>query len=46
MFMGVVERGGGSLHGEDEPHEDGVLRPSVGEGWGDYACALLSPCHP
>lgn len=46
MVMGMVGWGGDSLHGEDEPHEDGVLRPLVGEGRGDSACALLSPCHP
>ena len=37
MVMGMVGWGGDSLHGEDEPHEDGVLRPLVGEGRGDSA---------
>lgn len=32
MVMGAVGWGVGSLHGEDEPRADGVLRALVGEG--------------
>lgn len=46
MVMGAVGWGGGSLHGEDESHVDGVFRALVGEGRGDSACALRSPCPP
>lgn len=46
MVMGAVGWRVGSLHGEDEPHADGVLRALVGDGRGDSACAVLSPCPP
>ena len=46
MVMGAVGQGVGSLHGEDEPRVDGVLRALVGEGRGDSACAVLPPCPP
>ena len=46
MVMGAVGWGGGSLHGEDEPHEEVCYILSLERGRADSACALLSPCHP